>query len=133
MKALSAAYALVQTTSPVRMTPALALVASVVEVCGTASSRDFQVSVGQLVGGATQVLSVSAATQPEALAALFAVAAATLAAKHAFALGISDALVELAATRCRGAEVEPARSALAFIEALWSSEVGPAAPLLSPC
>ena len=43
-------------------------------------------------------------------------------AKHAFALGISDALVELVATRCRGAEVEPARSALAFIEALWSSE-----------
>ena len=47
--------------SPARMTPALTLVASVVEVCGTASSRDFQVSVGQLVGGATQVLSASAA------------------------------------------------------------------------
>jgi len=61
MKALSAAYALVETMSPVRMTPALTLVASVVEVCGTASTREFQVSVGQLVSGATQVLSASAA------------------------------------------------------------------------
>ena len=139
LAALAAAKAVLQRTgNGVVAAAALGVVASTVQVCGTTSSGELQALAGAIVVDATVALKGSCAGQttrePEALAALFAAASATLAAKHAFSIscvnpsvhgggggGSADALVSLAANLSRGVEVEPTRSALAFIETLWSS------------